>query len=397
MSEPVPIVLVGIGGYGEVYLEALFGDERGSAAQLVAVADPEPKRCRFLDEIRSRGIPVYDSLDAIPESIASRLTIVSSSIHTHCALTCAALARGSHVLCEKPAAGTVEEVDRMIAASRETGLIVAIGFQWSFTRSILDLKHDLLAGHFGRPRRARTLTLWPRDHAYYARNDWTGRLRHACGGWVLDSPANNAMAHDLHNLLFLLGDAEDRSSVPVKVESETYRANAIETFDTAAVRVRTEKDEEILFLASHAIEADRHPRFEIECEAARIHYDGEFSPIVVDLADGTRREYDSPWSEHQICKLWTCLDAITSGGPVPCTAETARAHTLVVNGIHAAGGSHALPEARIRREEDRTWVPGLGEDLVRCFDEGRRPGELDLDWAGNAARLDLRDLPGFSS
>ena len=67
---------------------------------------------------------------------------------------------------------------------------------------------------FGRPRRFSTLCCWPRDLAYYRRNTWAGRLRDPdTGGWVLDSPANNAMAHFLHNLLYLAGERPDRSAL----------------------------------------------------------------------------------------------------------------------------------------------------------------------------------------
>jgi len=83
------------------------------------------------------------------------------------------------------------------------------------------LKRDLLDGRYGRPLRLATLCAWPRDRAYYRRNSWAGRLRDGdSGAWVLDSPANNAMAHFLHNALFLLGPAMTHSALPAAVTAE---------------------------------------------------------------------------------------------------------------------------------------------------------------------------------
>ena len=89
---------------------------------------------------------------------------------------------------------------------------------------------------------------------------------------MLDSPANNAMAHFLHNALFLLGPAMDRSARPAEVQGELYRALPIESADTVACRVRTEAGADVLFLASHATELAIDPRFRLECDDAVITY-----------------------------------------------------------------------------------------------------------------------------
>jgi hypothetical protein len=102
--------------------------------------------------------------------------------------------------------------------------------------------------------------------------------------WVLDSPANNAAAHDLHNLLFLLGDEYNTSATPVQIEAETYRARDIASFDTIAARIHLEgTDAELLFTASHAIAPENalDPAFIIEFEYATVEYLNFHGPIVV--------------------------------------------------------------------------------------------------------------------
>src|SRR5438874_10609590 len=56
MDSVVKVALAGISGYGDLYLESLLHDPRGSAVQLVGVIDPMPQRCRRLAELHERKI-----------------------------------------------------------------------------------------------------------------------------------------------------------------------------------------------------------------------------------------------------------------------------------------------------------------------------------------------------
>jgi predicted dehydrogenase len=277
MAEPVTVVLVGIGGYGEVYLSALLDEPQGARCRIVGAVDPHPENCARLTELEARGVPLHPSLEQFYRTGSADLAVISSPIHLHSEHVRRALAGGSHVLVEKPAAAVTADVDAMIEGRDRAGRFVAVGFQWSFARSILDLKKDILAGRFGAPLGGRSLTLWPRTESYYHRNDWAGRKRDPAGRWILDSPANNAMAHDLHNMLFLLGPQPDRSAEPVDTSARLARANDIETFDTVAARVRTAGGAELLFLASHAVAEDEsvEPRFVLEFEDATVSFPGQ--------------------------------------------------------------------------------------------------------------------------
>ncbi len=102
-----------------------------------------------------------------------------------------------------------------------------------------------MEGVFGRAVRLKTITLWPRTHSHYARSRWAGRIKDDHGSWVLDSPVNNATAHYLHNMLYLLGKTTNSSARPASVEAELYRANNIENYDTGALRIKTEEGAEI--------------------------------------------------------------------------------------------------------------------------------------------------------
>ena len=401
MSKPVSIALVGVGGYGAMYLSALLDSPQRQPASLVATVDPDPDRCARRGELQALGVPHYDDLDALCRRRTVDLTILASPIQLHAEQTILALSHGSHVLCEKPAAATVQDVDRMMDAETSSGQSVAIGFQWSFTEPIRQLKADVLRGDFGKPLLFKSLCLWPRDEAYYSRNDWAGRLRDDQGRWVLDSPVNNAMAHDLHNLLFLLGDAPTTSARPVEVTAEAYRANPIENADTIAVRITTSDGTEVQFFGSHAVPTDYGPVFSLAFSDAVVAYKADHASIRVDFKDGSTRAYASPDATPHEQKLWHTLESIAGGRPIACGLAAARSHTLCVNGIQdSVGTSMKLPRDMIKvvgsPGSRLASSPELAALLATCFQAGALPSELGMPWARRGRTIDLRGYQSYS-
>ena len=209
MAEPVSLVMVGVGGMGAAYLEALLERRDEDLFRIAGAVDPQPNRCKQYVEMRSMGVPCFVSLQDFYRNRKADLAVLSSPIQLHMPQTAFALAKGSHVLCEKPAAGTIQEVRAAIEAEKAAGRWVAVGYQWSFSPAVQALKEDIRTGLFGAAKRFKCLYLWPRDEGYYTRNDWAGKRRDAEGAWVLDSPVQNAMAHDLHNMFYVLGKETD--------------------------------------------------------------------------------------------------------------------------------------------------------------------------------------------
>ncbi|MGB7158866.1 MAG: Gfo/Idh/MocA family oxidoreductase, partial [Tepidisphaeraceae bacterium] len=331
MSRPISVALVGIGGYGNTYVNALLDapPELRPTFNLVAVIDPNPAACRRLAELQSRDVPVHSSLESFYASgQQAELVVLSTPIALHAPQTTLALSKGSHVLCEKPLCATLDDARRMLEARDRFDRLVAIGYQWSFSPAIQKLKGDILAGVFGRAKRLRTIVLWPRDEAYYGRNRWAGAKRDAHGNWVWDSPVNNACAHYLHNMLYMTGPRVDRSAAPATVVAELYRAHPIENYDTGALRITTADGVELLFIVSHATAERVDPTFSYEFERGTIEFAGiPDGRIVARMADGTIRNYGSP-NDRKEGKLFMTMDAIRTGQPTACGIEAAAAHTL---------------------------------------------------------------------
>ncbi|HVP91624.1 MAG TPA: Gfo/Idh/MocA family oxidoreductase [Terriglobales bacterium] len=390
---PVSLVLAGIGGMGAVYVGELLDHREAGTFRIAGAVDPEPERCPRLEELRAGGVAVFASLESFYRNRTAELAVVSSPIQHHADQTCLALAKGSHVLCEKPVAGTIGEARRMMEAERESGRWVSVGYQWSFSPAVQELKSDIMAGRFGRPRRLKCLYLWPRDEAYYRRNDWAGRKRDAAGGWILDGPAQNAMAHDLHNMFYVLGPERRASARPVEVEAELYRAYGIENYDTAAVRARTADGVEVLLYATHVPRREKGPVFAYEFERATVRCSSRTSGVWAELEDGGRKDYGLP-DKAPMAKLWQAIRNVRSGEAGVCGLEAASSQTLCVDGMQ-----DSMPEVRdfpaaMQRtvEEDgarRVAVEGLDEALEAAYAADALPSELGFPWTACGRLINL--------
>jgi predicted dehydrogenase len=400
-GEPVSVVVVGIGGQGSAYLTALLKNLASGLFCIAGAVDPQPHRCRLLDELERLNIPIFDSLEKFYSSNRADLAIISSPIQHHSSQTCLALASGSNVLCEKPIAATIQEARLMAAARKKYKKWIAVGFQWSFSTAVQELKRDIRQNAFGRPRRLRCLYFWPRDESYYRRNDWAGKIKDDQGRWVLDSPANNAMAHDLHNMFYVLGKETHSSALPVQVEAELYRAYDIENFDTAAVRCLTDTEAEILFYVSHSSLQNIGPLLLYEFERARVVLSGRGSEFRAEFPDGSVKSYGSPDAE-EMKKLWDALDGLRSRRQPLCGPEAAASQVLCINGMHDSMPRIAdFPEPLLRLNGEpgsrQRWIDGLDEALLRCYNQAKLPSELGLPWSRKGQVISLRkykEYPG---
>jgi len=384
-ARPVTALMVAIGGYGYHYLNMLLDEVPAGLVQLAGVVDPFAQASPAWPRVAASGVPVADTVDAFfGAGHRADLTVVASPIHFHVPQSVTALAHGSHVLCDKPLAAKVADVEALVRARDRAGRFVMVGYQWSFSTAVQTLKRDLLNGRFGRPLRLATLCAWPRDMAYYRRNTWAGRLHDGeSGAWVLDSPANNAMAHFLHNAFFLLGPEMHLSAMPVSVTAELLRACPIESADTAACRAVTDNGCDVLFLASHVTERAIEPRFRLECEDATVTFGDDTRRIVASSAAGQIADYGDPDDTHQFQKLLVAIDRVREPGHVICGAEAAAAQTLCVGAMHASSPDIVPFPTALRRgaAASQVSVAGLDQDLLRCYASWALPGEIRCAWA----------------
>lgn len=364
----VRVLLCGMGGYGENYVkEYLSRDVLGS--ELVAIADPFAQKSPLFEEVKKKGIPIYSSPEEFFASNKVDLTIISSPIHTHYPYVMLSLENGSNVLTEKPVCFDEAQIDAMEKKSHETGLFVAVGYQLCFSRDVIALKRDILAGLYGKPVRFKTLRLMRRDDIYYARSNWAGAV--LCHGEkVFDSPFTNACAHQYQNMVFLLGKAMDESAVSASCEGSLIRVRpTITNCDTAILKFVTTEGTELYYYASHAVdEAKVGPWSFYEFDGGYV--EGVANGFIGHLADGRVIDYTGLDKGERLEKLWESVRCVEEGREPICTLKTAREHTHAVLLAQSRGVVDMTSYGVAKKDDNDSiyyTIPGLGKALQDAY------------------------------
>ena len=291
-DRKIKMLCVGIGGYAHIYMKS-FLERKDPDFEIVGAVDPYAESAADYTALKERGVRFFASMEEFYENNEADLALITTPIHFHTRHILTALDNGSNVLCEKPLSGVSADAEVIEARAREVGKFVMIGYQWSYSKAILDLKADVLGGVLGKPVFLKTFILWPRKEEYFRRGSgWAGRLLASDGTVINDSVAANACAHYIHNMLFVCGE-EYLAAEALDVKADLIRVNGIENFDNATIRFSLSGGGECLFIAAHSTDVNINPIFEYRFENATVTYK-EGGSIVARFNDGTEKDYGSP-------------------------------------------------------------------------------------------------------
>jgi predicted dehydrogenase len=138
--------ILGPGRIAPRLVRALAGSERG---ELVAVASRDAARARTF--AANYGIErSFGSYEALLADPGVDVVYVSLPNHLHAEWTIRALEAGKHVLCEKPLALTVDQVDAISAAAQRAGRIAVEAFMYLHHPQILRAIDLAGSGELGR-------------------------------------------------------------------------------------------------------------------------------------------------------------------------------------------------------------------------------------------------------
>jgi predicted dehydrogenase len=382
MQEPIRFAVVGARGYARALLHYIYVLEQEGQGRFVAsmlrnrAAYPE-----IADGLEARGVRIYDDYSGMLAACQGEVDVVvlPTAIHYHAPMAVEALQAGYHVFLEKPIAGSLAEVDQIIAARDASGKQCAVGFQSLYSRVIQTLKRYAVEGRLGRIESLRIMALWPRPLTYYDRNSWAGKLI-IDGRPVYDSPFNNALAHQIMNMLYLASPEADQAASPADVQAELYRAYPIESFDTGCMRVRTDTNVEVVFVASHACPNNIDPILSLKAEKATawFHLDGGAG---ITFADGTEEPIE--WGDFRLDMFHNVLQAVRGEVAAPvCTLEVGRTHVACIEALHRAAGIRDIaPEYVSVSQEGQKLIAGVEEAVKQVWATGKLFSELHVPFA----------------
>jgi len=191
--------------------------------RLVAVADIKENRARhFAQEYGADAYTDYHEMLARPDIDAVNIC-VPSGLHAPVAID--AMQAGKHVLVEKPIALNLDDADRMISASQETGRSLGVVLQNRYNSPMQEVCRLLEAGRLGRLYLGNACVRWYRPQSYYE-DDWHGT-------WAMDGGAlMNQSIHHIDALQWFMGPVKSAYAYTATL------AHQIETEDVGVAVLR---------------------------------------------------------------------------------------------------------------------------------------------------------------
>ncbi len=400
--------LIGVSGFGNVhYSDLIQYREKGlleiSAATIIN-QDEEKEKC---EKLRSLGCRIYTDYRQMLADFRGKIDIcfIPTGIHLHKPMTVAALEADMNVFVEKPLAATIQDVFEMKKARKSSGKFAAVGYQTMYTPEVMRIKEVLCSGRLGKIKVVKCCALWPRAEAYYSRNNWAGKLK-LKDTWVLDSPFNNALAHYLNLICFFAGNEIAKSAELKSIEAELYRANRIESANTACMRIITEDGKPLYLTLTHACEKNFGPDMTISCEKGEVRWDQEKSSISV--SDGTREDIvNKNGNELRTCVMDSILKRVVDKNAFICDLDIAGTQTLAANGAHESSEIHQIDEKLIyvqmtkdgytQTESKQHAVKGIEAIVMESYKKEKLFSELNVPWAVKGKVFPLENYTSFPS
>ncbi len=192
------VAIIGCGAVvQELYAPVLIKLERRGYVQVACLVDTRADRVQALRRIFPKAAGFQDAETAYRKN-SPDLALITTPPAFHAQAAAVAIAHGSHLLCEKPLASSLEEAEAMVAHARRAGVLLAVGFTRRFFPNLWEARQLIQSHALGEP-----LHFVVREGKVY---DWPvaseAPFRRATGGGVL----LDIGSHVMDTLSWLFGD-----------------------------------------------------------------------------------------------------------------------------------------------------------------------------------------------
>lgn len=220
--KPVRIGVIGLGAMGYAHCKNVRSLKE---TVLACVCDNDAAVAK--EKGKEFGVPYFTDYKKLIGSRLCDAVLVVIPHWFHPDVSICAFKNGLHVLCEKPVAVTVSDVDRMIAAAKRSGKKFAVMHQMRTEPFFKKAREILESGSIGKITRTLCVDPWYRSQAYYDSNVWRATWKGEGGGVLINQ------APHIIDLFILLG------GLPVTVDAKTRtRLHKIEVEDEVSAALQ---------------------------------------------------------------------------------------------------------------------------------------------------------------
>lgn len=264
--EQVRLGIIGIGNMGSGHSERLLKGEV-PRMKLQAVADLKESRREWAKENlpliqkeQGKEVKIYATAEELLDDGELDAVLIATPHYEHPRLVMAALEKGLHVMCEKPAGVYTSQVREMNEAAKKSNKVFGMMFNQR-TNPIYRKMHELItSGVYGNIKRVNWIvTDWYRSQAYYDSGDWRATWDGEGGGVLL-----NQCPHNLDLIQWICG-------MPSKVQAFCHEGkwHDIEVEDDVTAYLEYPNGATGVFVTTTG-DAPGTNRFEVTLEKAKI-------------------------------------------------------------------------------------------------------------------------------
>src|SRR5256884_7393769 len=141
----IRVAVIGLGAMGRNHVRVLTDLE---GVKLVAICDTDSEAVESLRQ--KHDVPAYTSWDEMLERETLDAVVVAVPTRFHLEAAAAVLARGCHVLVEKPIASDLEEGRRLVDSARRANQVLALGQIERFKPAVCGREQPVARGEIGR-------------------------------------------------------------------------------------------------------------------------------------------------------------------------------------------------------------------------------------------------------
>jgi len=226
------VAVIGCGAISKVHIAALLQ----TGQTICALCDTE----KAAAEKTGLDVPVYTDYRELLHQEKPDCVHICTPHHLHADMCVEALSRGIHVLCEKPVATSMDDLERVIAAEKASSATLGVCLQNRYEPNMRVLM-EYASGHG--VKAVCGSVFWNRDRQYYASGPWRGKWSTEGGGAAI-----NQALHTLDLVQHLGG-------MPEFVTAHCFNDHlqgVIEVEDTVSARMETADGKILTFFATTA-------------------------------------------------------------------------------------------------------------------------------------------------
>lgn len=265
MDKKVRLGIIGFGNMGVGHAQNIM-DGKCPEIELTAIADIKPARLDAVKEKYGDAIALFDDAEKMMDSGLIDAVLVAVPHYDHPKYSIAAMERGIHVMCEKPAgvyAKAVREMNEV--ADKHPEVVFGMMFNQRTNHVYRKMRELVHSGKYGEIRRTNWLiTNWYRTQFYYDSGDWRATWSGEGGGVLM-----NQCPHQLDLWQWICG-------MPVKVQSNMRigQWHDIEVEDDVTTYVEYANGATGVFITTTG-DAYGTNRFEIQMDRAKLVVDND--------------------------------------------------------------------------------------------------------------------------